>query len=99
MPNAVYVLWWILLIITVLVIPYLVYLLHKASRMAHSIDKYLGQALEAGVDIATNTKNIEFLKDTKDLTNEMLNSAGTINKHTATIEKTLEDRSKKSKKV
>lgn len=99
MPDAVYVLWLILLIIAVLIIPYLAYLLNKAWKMAHSIDIYLKEILNEGTLIANNTGKIKILNDTINVTKDMPNLADKINNHTGKIETVLADRVEKSKKV
>lgn len=99
MPNAVYVLWWILLIVVVLAIPYLVYLLHKAWGMAHSIDLYCEEILKAGDGIAHHTENIKSLNKTVVVVREMLPSAGTIVSHSAALEKNMDSRAQNLKKA
>lgn len=99
MPDAVYVLWWITLIITVIFIPYLVYRLHKARKMAQSIYRYCSQILEAGDAISYNTENVKALGSTADLSKEIKGKAENIKEHTANLEKTLEGRAKKHKEV
>jgi hypothetical protein len=99
MPDAVYVLWWIILILTAPAIPYMVYRLHKASRMAASIERYCNQILEVAEGIKKNTDHIKALRDTVDISDEMSNKIENVNKRAAALEKKLEERVKKHKKV
>jgi len=89
MPELVYILWTILLVVTVLVLPYLVYLLHRTWVAARSIERYFDEMLEAGLGIAGNTEHIKALNDTISVASGMLDVAGNINKHAETIKDTL----------
>jgi len=95
MPNAVFIIWIILLVVTVLILPYLIYLLHKTWKAARSIEIYFNEMLKAGVGIANNTGHIKALDDTITVAGDMLNTAGKINEHTETIEKTFHQRAAK----
>lgn len=99
MPNAVYVLWWILLIVVVLATPYLVYLLHKAWGMARSIEHYCKEIQEAGEGIAHHTENIKSMNETVVVVREMLPSASTIDSHSAAIEKNMDEWAQNLKKA
>lgn len=96
MPSAVYVIWTILLIITVLLLPLIVRLLHRTWKAARSIEIYFADMLKAGVGIAENTDHITALQDTISVASAMLDTAGAINDHAATIETTLDQRASKS---
>ena len=79
MPNAVYVLWWIGLIVTLVVfVPLAVYLLHRTWRAARSIQWYAVEALTAAAGIAGNTKYVPALDDTISVAGQMLGVAGGI---------------------
>ena len=95
MPQAIYVLWTILLIVTVLLLPFIVGLLHRTWKAARSIEGYFAEMLEAGVGIAENTGSIEALDDTISVAGGILSTAGEINQHAETIKKTLADRATK----
>ena len=93
-PAAVYAIWWIMLVVTVVVVvPVAVYLLHRLWLAARSIERYTGEALAAGLGIARNTANIAALDQTVALGGELGTVAGSIRRRAAAIEKTLADRS------
>lgn len=92
-PLAVYVIWWIVLAAAVLVVlPLVVYLLHRALRAARQIERYAARALAAGEGIAGNTQNIGALEDTISEATGILNTVGSIRGHTSTIEEVFESR-------
>jgi hypothetical protein len=92
-PGAVYVIWWIMLVVTiVVVVPVAVYLLHRLWRAAWSIERYTAEALTAGLGIARNTASLAALDQTVALGGELGTVAGSIRRRAAAIEKTLADR-------
>ncbi len=92
MDSTVNILWTILLIVTVLVLPYLVYLLHSTWKAARSIERYFSDMRKAGIGIAGNTEHIKALHDTISVASGMLEVAGDINGHAETIKDTLAGR-------
>lgn len=89
-PVIVYVLWWILLGIAVFVVlPVVVYLLHRTLNAARGIERYFATTLEAGLGIAGNTANIAALEDTISVAGGILETAGAIEQHAGTIETVL----------
>ena len=65
MPHAVYVIWWVGLIVTLLVfVPLSVYLLHRTYVASRSIRRYADEALVAAAGIAGNTQHIPALDST-----------------------------------
>jgi hypothetical protein len=79
MPNAVYVIWGIGLIVTLVVfVPLAVYVLHRTWRAARSIQWYAAEALTAAAGIAGNTKYVPALDDTISVAGQMLGVAGGI---------------------
>ena len=79
MPTAVYTIWWIGLIVTLVVfVPASVYLLHRTWIAARSIQRYAAEALTAAAGIAGNTKYIPALNDTITVAGSMLGAAGGI---------------------
>lgn len=92
MPQAVYTLWAILLIVTVLLLPYIVGLLHQTWKAARSIERYFKEMLDAGLGIAGNTEHITALNDTISVASGMLEVAGSINEHAEVIKDTLAGR-------
>lgn len=89
-PTAVYAIWIITLAVAVLVIlPLTVYLLHRTLNAARGIESYFADMRDAGLGIAGNTRHITALDDTISVAGQILETAGQINEHAATIEKTL----------
>ena len=90
-PIAVYVIWWVTLIVAVVVVlPLAVYLLHRALMAARQIERYAALALEGGVGIAGNTENIAALEGTITTATGILKTARSIEEHTGTIEEVFE---------
>lgn len=92
MESTVNILWTILLIVTVLILPYLIYLLHTTWKAAKSIERYFTEMKIAGNGIANNTESIKALDNTIEVASRMLEVAGNINSHAETIENTLQGR-------
>ena len=79
MPNAVYVLWWTGLIVTLVIfVPLSVYLLHRTYVASRSIRRYADDALTAAAGIAGNTKYIPALDSTIAVGSAMVGVAGQI---------------------
>ena len=92
MPQAVYVIWWIVLIVATLAAPFLVVLLHRTWSAARNIERYFAEMKEAGLGIAGNTGHITALEDTIGVAGNMLGTAGSINEHAEIIKTTLAQR-------
>ncbi|MFQ5707580.1 MAG: hypothetical protein ACE5HO_09045 [bacterium] len=95
MPQAVYILWAILLVVVVLALPFVVMLLHRTFRATRSIARYFDEMETAGFGIAEHTGNIKALEDTIRIATAILNTAGDIDTHAHTIETTLAARAGK----
>lgn len=92
-PVAVYVIWWITLILAVVVIlPLAVYLLHRTLMAARQIERYAAKALAAGKGIAGNTENVGALEETISTASGMLEPARSIKERAAEIEEVFEAR-------
>jgi hypothetical protein len=92
-PNAVYVIWWIGLVLTLVVfVPLAVYSLHRTWRSARSIQRYAAETLQAAAGIARNTANVRALDATIGVGTEMLGGAGAIEKKLSTIATVLQER-------
>ncbi len=79
MPDAVYAIWWVGLLVTLLVfVPLSVYLLHRTFLASLSIRRYADDALTAAVGIAGNTKYIPALDSTIAVGGAMIGVAGQI---------------------
>lgn len=95
MSQAVIVLWTVLLVVTVLVLPLIVSLLHRTWKAARSIQRYFKEMETAGMGIAENTDHITALEDTISVAGGMLETAGEIDSNAETIENVLGERAKK----
>jgi len=91
--TAVYTLWIILLVVTVLVLPVIVMQLHKTWKAAKSIARYFAEMRDAGLGVAGNTEHIKALDDTISVATGILGVAGDINGHADTLKGALADRS------
>jgi hypothetical protein len=92
-PNAVYTIWWIGLILTLIVfVPLAVYSLHRTWRSARSIQRYAAETLQAAGGIARNTSNIKALDATIVVGTDMLGVAGAIEKKLNTVATVLAER-------
>ena len=79
MPHAVYVIWWVGLIVTLVVfVPLSVWLLHRTFVASHSIRQYADDALAAAAGIAGNTKYIPALDATISVGSQMIGVATEI---------------------
>jgi hypothetical protein len=92
-PAAVYTLWIIGLIVVVLVLPVVVFFLHRLWSHAHHIERYLAESLAAGLGIARNTQHIVALRSTIEIATGIVSTAQAIDEHTAAIERVLAGRS------
>ena len=92
-PNAVYTIWIIVLILAVFVIlPLALYLLQRTLNAARGIEQYFAEMRDAGVGIAQNTSHISALDGTISVATQILETAGSINEHAGTIKTTLAGR-------
>jgi hypothetical protein len=92
-PQAVYTIWWIGLMVTLVVfVPLAVYLLHRTWRAARSIQRYAAEALQAAGGIARNTTNIAALNATIEVAGGMLTAAGAVERKLDTVATVLEER-------
>ncbi len=95
LPESVYTIWWfVLLTVLVVIVPLAIALLHRTLRAALSIRRYLEEMLVAGVAIAKNTSSIPALKDTIAVGSGMVETAGRLKEHSATIASVLAARAK-----
>lgn len=79
MPDTVYTIWWVGLILTLVVfVPLSVYLLHRTWCAARSIQRYAADALTAAAGIANNTQHIPALDTTIAVGGAMVGVAGEI---------------------
>lgn len=92
MSQAVLILWTILLVVTVLLLPLIISLLHRTWRASRNIERYFKEMNEAGGGIAGNTAHITALNDTIGVATTMLGVAGQIDENAATIKGALAGR-------
>ncbi len=95
MPTIIYILWIILLAVTLILFPFIVRLLHKTLWAAKNIERYLREMKEAGLGIAGNTEHITALNGTIEVATDILSSAEKINSNAETIEVTMANRAAK----
>jgi len=95
MPQVVYTIWAILLVVVFLALPFVVMLLHRTWRAASGIRNYFEQMKIAGLGIAGNTGNIKALEDTIATATTILGVSGNIDGHANTIKTTLAARADK----
>lgn len=95
MSQAVLVLWTILLVVTVLLLPLIVSLLHRTWVASRNIERYFKEMLEAGLGVAGNTEHIKALDDTIKVAGGMLEVAGELDANANTIKSALADRAAK----
>jgi hypothetical protein len=84
--EAVFWIWGITLgVITFVVVPLAIYLLHRALRAARSIERYTREALEAGAGIAANTAAIGALEETLAAVRSLLEGAELLKRRSAEV--------------
>ncbi len=92
-PPAVYLVWWIGLILTLVVfVPLAVYYLNRVFKAARSIQRYAADALAAAAGIAGNTQHIAALDSTIGVAGQILGTAGSVAGKLGTIADVLEQR-------
>lgn len=94
-PSAVYTIWRIILLVTLVVfVPLAVYLLHRTWRAARSIQRYADETLAAARGIAGNTQHIRALDDTIGAAGDLLQAAGAVERKLATVSTVLAERAR-----
>jgi hypothetical protein len=74
-----------LAVVTVLIVPLAVYLLHRTLRAARSIERYTLESLAAGVGIAANTGAVAALDETIQAAASLLEAAEALKRRTAEV--------------
>ena len=95
MSNIILILWTILLVVTVLLLPLIVSLLHRTWVSCRNIERYFKEMKEAGLGIAGNTDYITALDDTINVASGILGVAGEIDKNASIIKGAVSDRAAK----
>ena len=92
-PDVVYTIWWVGLIVTLVVfVPLAVFSLHRTWRSARSIQRYAAEALQAVAGIERNTRNVAALDGTIAVATDMLGAAGAVERKLDTVAGVLEER-------
>ena len=92
-PPAVYTIWWVTLILTlVLFVPLSLFLLHRTWKAARAIDRYAAETLTAAAGIVANTRSIAALDATVSVASQMLGGAGAAARKLDTIANVLAER-------
>ena len=74
-----------LAVVTVVIVPLAIYLLHRTLCAARSIERYTRESLAAGVGIASNTGAIAALDDTIRVASALLEAAEALKRQTAEV--------------
>lgn len=95
MPPAVYTIWTVGLVVTLLVwVPIAVYSLHRTWRAAQSIRRYAADALRAAAGIVDNTQPIAALTSTIAVATDMVATTHEVEKKLDAIASLLASRVK-----
>ena len=74
-----------LAVVTVVIVPLALFLLHRTFRAARSIERYTRESLAAGAGIASNTGAIAALDDTIRAASSLLEAAEALKRRTAEL--------------
>jgi len=81
-----------LVVITVVVVPLAIFLLHRTLAAASAIERYTRETLEAGAGIAENTKAVAALEDTIRTAGSLLEASQKLSERTSQIAKAVSAR-------
>lgn len=95
MTNEILILWATLLVVTVLLLPLIVSLLHRTWVASKSIERYFKEMKEAGLGIAENTGYVSELDNTISVASGILEVAGEIDNNAKTIKEAVSERALK----
>lgn len=85
-PAIVFWIWGITLgIVTFVVVPLALYLLHRTLLAAQAIERYTREALEAGAGIASNTAAIAALEETIQAASSLLEATQMLKRQAADV--------------
>lgn len=76
-----------LALVTVVIVPLAIFLLHRTLHAASAIERYARETLEAGVGIANNTEAVAALDETIDTATSLLAATQTLSERTDAIAK------------
>jgi hypothetical protein len=92
-PNAVYTIWCVGLLLTLVVfVPLAVYSLHRTWQSARSIQRYAAETLQAAAGIARNTANVKALDTTVGVATDMLTNAGAVERKLNAVATVFDER-------
>jgi hypothetical protein len=92
-PDAVYTIWWVGLLLTLVVfVPLAVYSLHRTWRSARSIQRYAAEARQAAAGVERHTRDVRALDDTIAVATDLLGVAGAVERKLDTLAGVLEAR-------
>jgi hypothetical protein len=74
-----------LVVVTLVVVPLALYLLHRTLQAASAIERYTRESLEAGVGIAKNTEAVKALDDTIAAASSLLEATQKLEKRAQEI--------------
>jgi len=78
-----------LVVVTFVVVPLAIFLLHRTLVAASAIERYTREALEAGAGIAGNTKAVAALEDTIKTAGSLLEASQKLSERTSEIAKAV----------
>lgn len=78
-----------LAIVTLVIVPVAIVLLHRTLTAASAIERYTREALEAGVGIAENTKAVSALEETIGAAGALLETSQRLSERSAEIAKAV----------
>jgi len=78
-----------LVVVTFVVVPLALFLLHRTLAAASAIERYTREALEAGAGIAENTGAVAALEETIRTAGSLLEAGQELSKRTAEIAKAV----------
>ena len=85
-PSIVFWIWGVTLgVVTFVVVPLALYLLHRTLLAARAIERYTREALEAGAGIASNTAAIAALEETIGAATSLLEATQLLKQRAADV--------------
>lgn len=76
-------------VVTLVIVPVAIVLLHRTLRAASAIERYTRESLEAGVGIAKNTEAVKALDDTIAAATSLLEGSQKLRERTDAIAKAV----------
>lgn len=79
-------------VITLVIVPLAIYLLHRTLQAAAAIERYTREALEAGAGIARNTEAVAALEETIAAATSLLETSQALSARTSEIAEAVRKR-------